>query len=356
MHLEQGNVPDGYLRYVARKRTLLTGLFLLTCVVAIASVCLGAVRIPLPDVLAALSGSGTAPRISAIVWNIRLPQTLTAIFAGASLALCGTLSQALLRNPLASPFTLGISNAAAFGGAFSIIFLGAGRMQSTVADAVRVSNPLTATSCAFCFSVLASALVLLIARAGRSKPEVMVLAGVALGSLFTAGTMFLQYLADDSQVAAAVFWTFGGVSRAPWRELAIIAVVFAGVFSGASFFALDLNALEAGDETARSLGIPVDVLRVLGMGVVSLLSAVVVAFLGVIGFIGLVAPHMLRRVIGNDHRFLLPASAVAGACLLLAADTAARLVFAPRVLPVSVLTAFLGVPVFLAIILRTRTA
>ena len=180
----------------------------------------------------------------------------------------------------------------------------------------------------------------------------MVLAGVAIGSLFTAGTMFLQYFADDVQLSAMVFWTFGDTARASWAELGVLALV---TLPAAVYFILNswnYNAIDAGDETARGLGVHVGRVRLVGMMVASLVTAALIAFLGIIGFVGLVVPHMIRRLIGGDHRFLLPASLVVGGALLLAADTAARLMLAPHVLPVSVLTAFLGAPVFLALILK----
>jgi iron complex transport system permease protein len=220
-------------------------------------------------VVRALAGVGKSKRFHIIVWQIRLPQVLTAVVAGAGLAVGGTVMQSILRNPLGSPFTLGISHAAAFGAAFSVMILG-------------------------------------------------------------AGTMFLQFFADDVQLAAMVFWTFGDVARAGWNELAVLAVV---TLSATLYFisnAWNYNAVDAGDETARGLGVRVERVRLTGMLAASLVTAVIVSFLGIIGFVGLVCPHMVRRLIGGDNRFLLPASAVLGALLLLVSDTAARLIRAPH--------------------------
>jgi iron complex transport system permease protein len=164
--------------------------------------------------------------------------------------------------------------------------------------------------------------------------------------------MFLQYFADDTQLAAMVFWTFGDTARASWSELGVVA----GVTAVCTLFFLanawNYNAIDAGEETARGLGIRVDRVRLLGMLAASLLTAVSIAFLGIIGFVGLVVPHMVRRMIGADHRFLLPACLVGGGLLLLISDTAARLILAPHILPVSVLTAFLGAPVFITLIIK----
>jgi iron complex transport system permease protein len=175
---------------------------------------------------------------------------------------------------------------------------------------------------------------------------------VALGALFTAGTMFLQYFADDVQLAAMVFWTFGDTARASWSELGVITGVTLACCAYFLCNGWNYNAIDAGDETARGLGVRVERVRVIGMLLASLVTAVIIAFLGIIGFVGLVVPHMARRLIGSDHRFLLPASILGGGLLLLVSDTAARLMLAPHLLPVSVLTAFMGAPVFIWLIIR----
>ena len=166
--------------------------------------------------------------------------------------------------------------------------------------------------------------------------------------------MFLQYFADDSQLAAAVFWSFGDVSRASWKEIPLMGGLLLACFCLFFLRRFDFNALDCGDETALSLGVPASRIRIESMAATSLLASVMVALLGVIGFVGLVCPHILRRFLGSDHRFLLPGSVLAGGLLLLAADTGARLAFAPRTLPVSVFTAFLGAPVFIALIARRK--
>ncbi|WP_245577869.1 FecCD family ABC transporter permease [Maridesulfovibrio bastinii] len=291
-------------------------------------------------------------RFDLIIWNIRLPQALTAIVAGAGLSLSGAVMQAVLRNPLGSPFTLGITHAAAFGAAFSVMVLGLGTMTSSNVGAISLNSPYTTTAVAFIFSLLSTFAIIAVSKARKASPESMVLTGVALGALFTAGTMLLQYFADDVQLAAMVFWTFGDVARATWTELGIMtaALLICGIWF--TVHRWDLNAIEAGDETARGLGVKVDRIRLTGMLLTSLVTAVIVSFLGIIGFVGLVCPHMVRRLIGDDYRFLLPASAILGGGLLLAADTVARLVLAPSVLPVSILTAFLGAPVFIFLIIK----
>lgn len=353
-HFDHGQHPTAYRAYIGRKLLFLVILTLVTLFMLMLAVSLGAVRIPLADVIPALFNIGDDSRYAIIIRRIRLPHALAAVCAGAGLAVAGAVMQSILRNPLGSPFTLGISQAGAFGAAFAVMIFGTGAMQSTQANAVSIINPYMTTLSAFIACILASMVIIAISRLRGATPEVMILSGVALGSLFTAATMLLQYFADDVQLAAMVFWTFGDVSRAGWPEVIFMAVVVGAAFI---FFVVNrwnYNAIDAGDETAKGLGVPVELVRMIGMLVTSLVTSVIVSFLGIIGFVGLVCPHIVRRIIGDDHRFLLPASALTGACLLLAADTAARLLLAPHMLPVSILTAFLGAPAFLYLLIRGK--
>lgn len=352
MHFSDGQVPVEYSQYIYRKIMLLAGVVGLLAVTLVVAVSMGVANVSLGEVASSLLGGDVLRRVDIIIWNIRLPQALTAVVAGGGLAVSGAVMQSILRNPLGSPFTLGISHAAAFGAAFSVMVLDGGIMGSSTADAVTITNPYITMFCAFLFSLLAAAVVISVSRLRGATPEVMILTGVAMGALFTAGTMFLQFFADDVQLAAMVFWTFGDTARATWSSLGIISfvvVVITGYFIANSW---NLNAIDAGDETAKSLGIRVERVRIIGMILSSMVTALIISFLGIIGFIGLVVPHMVRRIIGSDHRFLLFASTVFGGVLLLVSDTMARLVLAPHLVPVSVLTAFMGAPVFLYLIVR----
>ncbi len=351
-HFNDGEVPHEYTAYLGGKIAFLAGLLLLCCLLTIIAISAGPVNIPLSQTARALAGLSVRPQTAGIIWHIRLPQALTAVFAGAGLAIAGAAMQSILRNPLGSPFTLGMSNAAAFGAAFAVMILGTSAMSSSNTDALMLSNQYITAFSAFICCFGAALIIVAVSRIRGSSPEVIILTGVALGSLFTAATMFLQYFADDVQLAAMVFWTFGDLARASWNEigfLAIVVVVSCIYFMGNRW---NYNAIDAGDETARGLGVNVSRVRLVGMLVASLVTAAIVAILGLIGFVGLVCPHMVRRFIGDDHRFLLPASCLAGASLLLASDTAARLIIPRHALPVSVLTAFLGAPVFIMLILR----
>ncbi len=352
MHFHDGEVPAAYRHYIKRKVLLTGGGLVMLMATLMVSLTFGVVRISPLELLQSLIGQPVADRVDLVLWNIRLPQALTAIVAGCGLALAGAVMQSVLKNPLGSPFTLGISHAAAFGAALSVMILDSGAMSGSSVGALTISYPYVTTTVAFVVCLFATGVIIAISRIRGASPEIMVLTGVALGALFTAGTMFLQFFADDVQLAAMVFWTFGDVARASWRELGILSLVLAA--SAVYFLAnsWNYNAVDTGDETAKSLGIKVERLRLIGMLVASLVTAMIVAFLGIIGFVGLVAPHMVRFVLGSDHRFMLPATVICGGLLLLGSDTVARLLLAPHLLPVSVLTAFMGAPVFIYLIVK----
>lgn len=352
MHFSDGQLPLEYLRYIGWKRTFVAAAGVLLAASLVYSISVGAAQIPIREVIRSLAGLAESKRFDIIIWNIRLPQALTAAVAGAGLAVSGAAMQSILRNPLGSPFTLGISHAAAFGAAFSVMILNAGVMTSSVADTADITNPYLTTATAFFFSLATAGVIIGVSRLRGATPEIMVLTGVALGALFTAGTMFLQFFADDVQLAAMVFWTFGDTARASWSELGFLTLFCVCCSMFFMFNCWNYNAIDAGDETARGLGVKVERVRVIGMLLASVLTAVIISFLGIIGFVGLVVPHMVRRVIGSDHRFLMPACFFGGGLLLLLSDTAARLILAPHTLPVSVLTAFLGAPVFIYLIIR----
>ena len=278
-----------------------------------------------------------------IVWGLRLHRILLSIVAGIGLAIAGAVMQGILKNPLASPFTLGISSAASFGAALAIV-LGAGFVGG---EWLIIGN-------AFVFTLLASMTVYGLAKYKGITPETMILAGIAIMYLFQAMTSFLQYVGHAEQVQEVVFWMMGSMGRSSWDKVWIVSAVIALCFPYLLLKSWDINALGAGDETATSLGVNVEKTRVICMMAVSLITASVICFTGTIGFIGLVSPHITRMVIGGDHRFLLPASALVGGLLLLAADTAARTILAPVILPVGIMTAFLGVPFFVYLFMRRK--
>lgn len=342
-----------YAAFARRKALLTVALFVATAIAAVLAVRAGSADLSTADVLRALVRAEESVK-TVIVWNVRLPRVLVALTAGIALSVSGAMMQNVLRNPLASPYTLGVSQGAAFGAAFAIIGLGAGTAQNLTASAVSVTDALPVAAFAFAGALVATAVIVGVARFRGSRPETVVLTGVALGSMFAALTVLLQYFAEDTQVAAVVFWTFGDLGRAVWRELAMMAVIMAAGTAYAIYRRWDYNALEAGTEAAEGLGVNVERVRLETMLVSSLMTAGAVAFLGIIGFIGLVGPHLVRRVVGNDYRFVLPASAAAGALLLLVSDTIARTVISPVVLPVGAITSLLGAPLFLYLLVGRR--
>lgn len=347
------DVLSDYDAHMTRGTSFLLASFFLIVFFVVVAVGLGASRMPFASVARALfeRSGDTASRI---VWNIRLPRALGAVLAGAAISVAGVSMQSILKNPLASPYTLGTSHAAAFGAAFAIIFLHVGSMQSTSSDAVIINNPYAVTLLSFLFCNLATAVIVLLSRLRAATPETLVLAGVAMGSLFSAASSGLQYFADDVELSAVVFWTFGDLGRISWERLAIISVVV--VLSCVYFMRNSWNyqIMDAGDETAKSLGINVERKRIEGMVVASLVTSVVVSFVGIIGFIGLVVPHIVRRIIGGYEPHLIAGSVLFGGLFLLMSDIVARTIISPTVLPVGVLTSFLGAPLFIYLLVKGR--
>lgn len=292
-------------------------------------------------------------KLDLIIWGIRLPRALTATIIGSALAMAGAVMQSVLRNPLASSSTLGVSQGSAFGAAFAIIVFGAGVQGSAAAaSAVTIYNPYIVTTCAFIGGSISTLVILLFSRFKSLTTESLILAGVALTSLFSGGTALLQYFAEDVQIAAVVFWTFGDLGRTNTREIILLS---AATFLAFLFFMANrwnYNSLENGKHTAHSLGVDVNKTIILSMVICSLLSAISVAFVGIISFIGLVAPHIMRIFVGNDYRYLIPGSALCGALLLLLADIFARTIVSPIILPIGAITSFLGAPMFLYLLFK----
>lgn len=345
-------MPAAYGRLLRRRWLTLAVLALLVGALVLVSLTTGSSALTAGDLLEALLGRGT-DQTRAILFRVRLPRTAAAAVVGAALALSGCVMQCVLRNPLASASTLGVSQGAAFGAAAAIIGLDAGvQNAANAASAVTISSPAAVTVCAFLGGMATTVFVLALSRLRGAAPSSMILAGVALSSLFTGGTTLLQYFADDIQVATVVYWTFGDLGRPGWSEIGLIAACTAAALLFFLWNRWNYNALSGGGDTARSLGVNVGVLTCASMALCTLIAAVSVAFVGVVSFVGLVAPHMLRRFTGADHRFLIPASALGGAALLLLGDLAARELLSPAVLPIGAITSFLGAPMFLYLLFR----
>ena len=346
-----------YERITSRKVVAIAILAFLLFPLMLTSLCVGTADLEVSDVISSLFlkllGLGNRTGNSSadiVVWQLRLPRTLMAVVVGMALASSGVVLQAILRNPLASPYTLGISSSASFGAALAVI-LGAGFYSWRE---IVFLNPYAIAISAFTFSSISTAVILGLAKLRSSSPETLVLAGIAMAYLFSAATSLLQYFATSEQVTAIVFWMFGDMSKADWTSLPVVGAVTIVSISILYGWALDLNALAFGDEVAESLGVSASTLR-LGCTMISALAtSIPIAFLGTIAFIGLLAPHIARMLVGGDHRFLFPASCLVGADLLLSADITSRVVMRPVVLPIGVVTSMLGIPLFLHLLLRRR--
>ena len=342
-----------YNKYIQRKWAILLGMVVLLFLSAVASLSAGSASLSIGQILRTLFGGGDRQE-NAIVWNVRMPRVATAAVVGMALALSGCVMQNVLRNPLASASTLGVSQGASFGAAVAIVYFGAGIQVNAggTASALTVTNPAMVTLCAFLGGIATTAVILGLARFRGTSPATMVLAGVAISSMFTGGTALIQYFADDVMVSTVVYWTFGSLGRAGWSEIAIIAALTLASFGFFYCNRWNYNAMESGTHTAKSLGVPVDRLILISMVLCALISSVAVAFVGCISFIGLIASHIMRRFVGNDYRFLIPCSALCGSVLLLLSDIVSRVLIAPTVLPIGALTSFLGAPLFLYLIVK----
>ncbi|WP_374070278.1 FecCD family ABC transporter permease [Dickeya dadantii] len=280
-----------------------------------------------------------------IVWDIRLPYALMAVVVGLALGLAGAEMQTILNNPLASPFTLGVSSAAAFGAALAIV-LGVG-IPGVPAQWFISAN-------AFLFALLAALLLDGITRWTKVATSGVVLFGIALVFTFNALVSILQFIANEDTLQGLVFWTMGSLARSSWEKLGILLLVLAIVMPLSMMSSWKLTALRLGEDRAISFGINVRRLRLATLLRISFLSALSVAFVGPIGFIGLVAPHIARMIFGEDHRFYLPASALTGALVLSLASVVSKNLLPGVIIPVGIVTSLVGVPFFLSIILRNR--
>ena len=329
---------------------LLTAALLVGLVTAVAlAVRVGSVPLSTDVVLdvvrAHLTGGSTPGVEDRIVWELRLPRVLLALVAGAGLAVAGTVLQAVVHNPLADPYVLGVASGAGFGAVAALTLTGG--VLATVGP----------SAAAFGGAVLALGAVLVLGtQRGTLVPGRVLLAGVAVGYLLSAGTSYLQLRADPTQLAGLLFWLLGSVSGARWHELALPTAVVVGGTALVWARARHLDTLLFGDEAAAALGVDVRRLRAVLLVVACLLTAVVIAVAGGIGFVGLLVPHAVRMLVGPGHRVVVPLAAVVGGTFLVLVDVAARTVDAPNELPLGIFTAALGAPFFLWLLRARRTA
>ncbi|WEK51224.1 MAG: iron chelate uptake ABC transporter family permease subunit [Candidatus Kaistia colombiensis] len=339
-----------------RARLVIAALVVLLLVVGMISLCVGPSGMSTAEVAGLLSDAlaGRFDAISTvnhvILFDIRIPRTLLGAMVGAALALAGAMMQGLFRNPLADPGLVGVSAGAALG-AVLVIVLG-GAFLAPVMDFLGIG----ALPIAAFFGGLGTTLLLysIATRRGQTSVGTMLLAGIALGAIAGAVAAYLVFRSNDFQLRELTFWSMGGLGGATWHKILLTLPFVIGVFLAMPFTARGLDALVLGEAEARHLGFNTQFLKSLIILVVALAVGVSVAFAGIIGFVGIVVPHVLRLVIGPEHRTLLPATALLGATLLIVADMVCRTIVAPAELPIGIVTATIGAPFFLSILLRKR--
>ncbi len=281
---------------------------------------------------------------NAIVHGVRIPRAVAALICGAALGSVGVIMQTNLNNPMASPSTLGVSNAAVLGANLGILILSSG------ASTQRFSNPYVVILFAFTFAVVATLLILTLSGFKNFAPSSVILVGIALSTFFTAITTLIQFFATDVQLSAMMHWSFGDLGRTTNTDNLILTVIVAVSFLIFMILAPRYNALNAGDDLAKSVGVNTNLLRFASLLLASFVIAGTISYFGIIGFVGIMAPHIMRRIIGNDHRFLIPASALFGIIILQISDIIAKSAFAGIALPVGAITAILGAPFFLYLV------
>jgi iron complex transport system permease protein len=325
-------------------------LIVLLILALLLSIRYGAVSIDIADMLSAvrksIAGDGGMNLYERIFMQLRLPRALLCVLVGASLAVGGTLMQALFRNPIVEPGLIGTSSGAAFGAALHFV-LGATFQFNSMGWAL----PIMACAGGICSTML----VFVLSRSwdtGKSSVVSMLLTGIAVNALFMSGVGFLSYIARDPQARSITFWGMGNLSGANWNTVKVVAVSTLVCIIASIRYARHLNALMLGEEEAQYLGVNVRRLKLTVVLINVVMVAVATAFVGVISFVGLIVPHLLRMMRGADNRFLIPNSAVLGGIVLSVADVVSRMVLRPAELPIGIVTALLGVPVFIILLRR----
>jgi len=345
IQLETTSFGSTYRKMVA-KRVIFIALCIVACfVLAIVSAVIGTYPMTPEQVweqmMIAVFGGDQTTTIYHVVLDLRMPRILGALVCGFGLAICGTAMQSMLKNPLADPYTMGISSGAGFGAAVAIL-LGV----EVISGGGVVVN-------AFIFAVIPAAVIMFLSRFRQATPTMMILCGTALMYLFNAITQLFMLVADPESMSAVYTWMVGSVDGVNYSDILIMMIITAAGSIYVQAMSGQLNVMGLGDESAKTLGVNVERRRLIVMMVVTLVAASVVSFTGIIGFVGLVAPHIVRTILGSDNRFLLPAAALFGSVLLMASDIVARTIVAPSMLPVGVVTACLGGPLFMFLILRS---
>lgn len=351
--INRDRMKEGYHKYTLRKFIFIIGCCIIVVIVAGLSATIGSRDIGVLEVYRIifdhLTGATYVPNTPEwwddyIVWEVRLPRIVIAIIAGAGLAIGGAAMQSVLKNPLADQYTTGVSSGAVLGTTLAIAL---GLTMSGVTQYGIFVN-------AFLFGLIPVGVMLLVSKIGTSSPATIILAGVAMSYLFTSLSTLILVTADAEDIAAVYLWQVGTLKDAIWPHFPLMFLVTAVGSIFIYLTARQLNLLTLGDNSARSLGLNVDNYRLLSLAIISIMAASIISYTGVIGFVGLVAPHIVRMFLGSDNRFIIPASMASGAALLLIADVIARTVVSPKELPVGLIMSFLGGILFLFLIVRHK--
>ena len=329
-------------------KTLMLIVVALLCLVALGvDIGLGPYHIDFLDVYRAIfdrlgDWGGVMTTDEKVVWDLRMPRVLTALFAGMGLAMAGAAMQSMMKNPLADPYTTGISSGALFGATLAMtvgIYIVGGFYG-------RVVN-------AFVFAMVPALFIIALSRWKKPSPAMMILVGIAIMYIFNAFQSYMMLRADPNSASAVYTWSVGSIGMTTWDEIPIILAVSAVGFIALFLMTRTLNALNSGDSYAKSLGINVDKVRIICLIIISLIAAGIVSFTGIIGFIGLVSPHIARIFVGSDNRILLPASALLGACMMIICDMVAFIIVGST-LQIGIVTAMIGGPIFMLILIAQQ--
>lgn len=343
--MEAAALLSRYRQHNRRRALLIVALGVVALITAMIDLITGPAWLSLGETLRALAGGEVSRGVSVIIWDVRFPVALMALLVGAALALAGAEMQTVLENPLAEPFTLGVSASAALGAAVAII-LGLHIPGLPPEWGVSIN--------AFIFALGALALMQLMVQVRRGGVEVVILFGIALNFAAGAFVSLLQFVASPDALQQLIFWTMGSLSAVRWSGIVLMSVVLVVTVPFAFRAAWKLTALSLGDDQASSFGVDVARLRRWALVRVSVLAAAAVSMVGVIGFIGLAGPHIARMLVGEEHRFFLPASLLTGAVLMSLASVVSKLLVPGVLLPVGLVTSLIGLPVFFWLIIRSR--
>ncbi len=333
-----------------RKRILFIIIIgIISIILFFVSLFVGSSNISFADAFNALFGKGEKANIL-IMHNVRLPRAIAALVLGFGMGISGLMMQTNLNNDMASPATLGVSGAAVLGANIAIIILSGGVVNTANGTNFSSDNPYFVSFIAFLFSLGSIILILILAKIKKFSPSTIILIGIALGSIYEAITTLIQYFAVDTRLTSAVFWSFGDLERGNMRINYIIIGLTLVSFIIFMLLSKNYNAISSGDEVAKTLGVNTNFTRFVSLLLASLITAISVANFGIIGFIGIIAPHIVKRLIGNNHRFVITASGIMGSIILLISDILSKVLMNGFSLPVGAITAIIGAPFFLYIV------